>query len=97
MVGQPVQEGGSHFCVAEHVCPFAEAEVVGDDDAGALVEFTQQVEQQRAAGRAERQIAQFIEDNEVEAQEAFCKLACLVGLNALSGLRNTVAIRRTNI
>jgi hypothetical protein len=27
------------FCVAEHVRPFSEAEVGGDDDAGALVEF----------------------------------------------------------
>ena len=46
---EPVEQGCGHLGIAEHVCPFAEAEVGGDDDAGALVEFAQQVEQQCAA------------------------------------------------
>ncbi len=58
--------------------PFAEAGVGGDDHAGAFVEFAEQVEQQCPAGRAERQIAQLIEDDEIKAQQAFGKLACLV-------------------
>jgi hypothetical protein len=45
---------------------FAEAQVGGDDDAGAFVKFAQQVEEQRAAGGAERQIAQRIQEDEVE-------------------------------
>jgi hypothetical protein len=49
VVGKPVQQGGGHFGIAEHVGPFAEAEVGGDDDAGAFVEFAEQVEQQRSA------------------------------------------------
>ena len=49
MVGKSIQQGGGHLGVAEHVGPFAEAEVGGDDDAGALVEFAEQVEQQRPA------------------------------------------------
>src|SRR3954454_5699226 len=46
---------GGHSSIAEDSCPFTEAEVRRDDDAGALVELAQQVEQQRAAGGAERQ------------------------------------------
>jgi hypothetical protein len=38
-VGQAVEQCRCHFGVAEHSCPFAEAEVGGDDDAGALVEL----------------------------------------------------------
>ena len=49
MMGQPVQQGGGHLGIAEHVRPLAEAEVGRDNDAGALVEFTEQVEQQRPA------------------------------------------------
>ena len=36
---------------------------------GVLVELAEQVEQQRAAGRAERQVAQFIKDNEIGAHQ----------------------------
>lgn len=36
-MGERVEQGGGHFCVAKDGGPFAEAEVRGDDDAGALV------------------------------------------------------------
>lgn len=49
MVGQAVEEGGGHLGVAEDGGPFAEAQIGGDGDAGALVEFAEQVEQQGAA------------------------------------------------
>ena len=49
VVGKPVEQGGGHLGITEHVGPFTEAEVGGDDDAGALVEFAEQVEQQRPA------------------------------------------------
>ena len=61
-VGEPVEQGGGHLCVAKDRGPFAEAQVGRDDDAGALVEFAQQVEQQRPARGTERQIAKFIKD-----------------------------------
>ena len=48
MVGQPVQQCGGHLGVAEHPGPLAEAEIGGDDDAGSLVKFAEQVEQERA-------------------------------------------------
>ena len=63
-VGEAVEEGCRHFGVAKDCRPFAEAEVRGDDDAGALVEFAQEVEEQRAAGGAEGQVAQFIKVDE---------------------------------
>ena len=33
-MGEPIEQCGRHFGIAEHACPFAEAEVGGDDDAG---------------------------------------------------------------
>ena len=37
MVGEPIEQGGRHLCVAEDRRPLAEAEIGCDDDAGALV------------------------------------------------------------
>ena len=50
---------------AEHRRPFAEGEVGGDDDRGALVEPAHQVEQQLAAGLGEGQVAELVEQDEV--------------------------------
>ena len=74
MMGKAVQQRCGHLRVAEYPGPLAEAEVGGDDDAGALVEFGEPVAEQSAAGRAERQVAEFVEDDEVEAQQAFGQL-----------------------
>ena len=68
---QAIEQRGRHFGVEEDRRPFAEAEVCRDDDACALVEFAQEMEEQCAAGGAERQVAEFIEDHEIEAGEAF--------------------------
>jgi len=38
-VGEAVEERGRHLGVAEDGGPFAEAQVCGDDDAGAFVEY----------------------------------------------------------
>ena len=59
---EAVEKGRRHFGVTEDGRPFAEAQVGGDDDAGALVEFTQEMEEQCAAAGAERQVAQLIQD-----------------------------------
>ena len=54
MVRQPVQQRRGHLGVAKHGRPFREAQVGGgDDDAGVLIQFGEQVEQKRAAGLAE--------------------------------------------
>ena len=46
---QTVEESGGHFGIAEDCGPFAEAQIGGNGDAGALVEFAEQMEQQGAA------------------------------------------------
>jgi len=63
-VGEAVEEGCRHPGVAKDCRPFAEAEVRGDDDAGTLLEFAQEVEEQRAAGGAAGQVAQVIKVDE---------------------------------
>lgn len=42
--------------------PFAEAEIAGDNHAGALMELNQQMGEKRPASRTERQVAEFIEE-----------------------------------
>jgi len=44
--GKTIEERGRHLRVAEHGGPLAEAEIGRDDDAGALVELAQQMEEQ---------------------------------------------------
>jgi hypothetical protein len=47
-----------HLRVAEHARPLGEVQVGRDHHAGVLVQPTQQMEQQGAAGLAERQVAE---------------------------------------
>jgi hypothetical protein len=49
VMGEPVEQRRGHLGVAEDGCPFAEAQIGGDDDAGAFVERAQEMEQQRTA------------------------------------------------
>ena len=65
-----VEQRGRHLRISEHGRPFAEAEIRRDDDAGPLVKFAQKMEEQGAAGGAERQVAQLVEDDEVGVGEA---------------------------
>ena len=78
---EAIEKSGRHFGVAEDRGPLAEAQVGGDDDAGALVELAEQVEQQGAARGAERQIAKFVEDDEVHPGEVVGEpaLRCRIG------------------
>jgi hypothetical protein len=66
MVCEAVEQCGRHLWIAEDARPFAECEIGGDDDRGALVEAADGVEQQLPAGLGEGQIAEFIEDDEVQ-------------------------------
>ena len=67
MVCEPVEERGGHLRVAEDARPLAERQVGRDDDRGSLVELADQVEQELSAGLGEREIAEFVQDQEVEA------------------------------
>ena len=57
VTGETVEERGSHLGIAEHAGPFAEAEIGGDDDAGAFIELAQQMEEQSSARCTERQVS----------------------------------------
>ena len=72
-MSEAIEQRRRHLGIAEHAGPFAEGEVGGDDDRGALVEPTDEVEQELSAGLGERQIAEFVEDDEVHASEVFGK------------------------
>ena len=86
-MGETVEQGGGHLGVAEHGRPFAEAEVCGDDDAGAFVKFAQQVEEQRPTRGAERQVSQLVQDHEVELGHCLGDLSGLaLGLFLFEGV-----------
>jgi hypothetical protein len=53
---------------------FTEAQVCGDDDAGALIEFAEQMEEQGSAGCAERQVAEFIQDHQIATNQPVSNL-----------------------
>ena len=76
-MGEAVEQCGCHFRVAEHRRPLAEAEVCRDHDTCALVELAHQMEQQRPARGAEREISEFVEDHHVGAHQGFGDLASL--------------------
>ena len=52
-MGEAVEQGCGHLGISKDRGPFAEAQVGGDDDAGAFVEFAQKMEQQGPARCAE--------------------------------------------
>src|SRR5262249_45969404 len=66
---ETIEQSRRHFRIAEHGEPFTEGEVRRDDDRCALVEPADQMEQELAAGLSERKIAEFVENDEVEAGE----------------------------
>lgn len=55
-MGQAIEQFGGHRGITEDAGPLAEAQVGGDDDACALVEFAEKMAQQRTARGAERQV-----------------------------------------
>src|SRR5947209_4529312 len=65
-MGQPIEQCSRHLGVAEDTGPFAERQIGRDDDRGALVKAADQMEEQLVAGLGERQVAEFVEDDEVE-------------------------------
>ena len=79
MVRQPVEQGRGHLRIAEHAGPFAEGEIGGDDDRRALIEAADQVKQQLAARLREGQVAQLIENDEVQTGEIIGKASLAPG------------------
>ena len=65
-MSEAVEERGRHLGIAEDCRPFAESQVGGDDDRGALVEAANQVEEHLDAAVWGGQIVQCIEHDEVD-------------------------------
>ena len=63
---QPVEQFICHLYIIEDLSPFTEVEMDGVGDTAALVKLDQKMEQQRVAGRAERQVAKLIKDEQVD-------------------------------
>jgi len=79
VVSEAIEQRRRHLRIAEHARPFAESEVGRDDDRGPLIEAADQVEQQLPAGLSEGEIAEFVEDDEVEAGEIIGKASLPTG------------------
>ena len=69
MVGEPIEQRGGHFGVAEDGRPFAEIEIGGQDDRGLFVELGDQVKQQLPGRFGEGQIAKLIKHDEIEPRQ----------------------------
>ncbi len=61
----PVQQRRCHLGIAKDGDPFAELKVGCDDDAGLLIELTDEVKQQRPARFREGNISQLINDDTI--------------------------------
>ena len=79
VVRQAIEHGGARLGVAEHLRPGGEGEVGGDQLRRILVELADQVEQQLSAGLTERQIAEFVDADEIMAQQLLGQAAASAG------------------
>ncbi|GAB5415722.1 MAG: hypothetical protein Cons2KO_33250 [Congregibacter sp.] len=84
---ESIQQCRRHLLVYKYRRPFSEAKIGRDDDARALVEFADQVEQQSAACLTDRQVTQFIEYDEIGVDETVGDTA-LVPLSTSPNLRH---------
>src|SRR5487761_1966027 len=65
VVGQPVEKRAGQALRAEHRCPFLEWKVRSHNGRATFVALAEYLEQKLGAGRRERHIAQFIDDQEL--------------------------------
>jgi hypothetical protein len=85
VVDEPVDQGGSDHRVAEDLAPLLEAAVAGDDDRAALVASGDEREEEVGCLSFERQVADFVNDEELVALEPAQLLLELVAI--LRGLQ----------
>ena len=76
---EAIEERGGHLQVAEGAPPFAEGEIGGDKDRGALVEPADEVGEKLTAGLGEWEIAELVEGDEVPAGEVIGDAALPAG------------------
>ena len=68
-MGQAVEQRRGQLGIDEDARPFGKDQVGRDDHAGVLVELRQQVKQERAARLGEGQVAEFVEDHEIQVHQ----------------------------
>ena len=66
MVGDAVEQGAGEALAGEQRCPFLEGQVGGDDRGAVLVAPAEDVEQQLAAGLRQRDVSEFVDDQETD-------------------------------
>src|SRR5205814_1000624 len=77
---EPVQQRRRHLGIDEDARPFAEGEVGRDDDGGALIEPADQMEQQLAARLRKREVAELVDDDQIDARQLLGETAGTAGL-----------------
>ena len=78
-MGYAVQQRTGHIFIPEELRPFAEDQVAGDQQWGALVEFGDQVEKELPATFGEGEVSQLIQYHQIKAQQAFGEFATFAG------------------
>jgi hypothetical protein len=68
-VHEPVDQGGGDHGVAEDLAPLLEAAVAGDDDRAALVAARDKGEEEVGGLPFEREVADFVDDEQLVALE----------------------------
>jgi hypothetical protein len=77
-VGEAVDDGLREPRVGEDLGPFAERQVGGDDQAAAFVAFGEDLEDELGGAVGQREVAEFVKDDELGARVASddaCELA----------------------
>ena len=74
VVGQPVEKCAGQSLRAEHRCPFLEWKVRCDDGRAPFVTLAEHLEQKFCAGRRERHIAKFVDDQQLDRCEVALEL-----------------------
>ena len=67
MVRQAVQEGRCHAFALEDLAPVAERQVAGQEQAAAFIAVSKDLKQQLRTAATERQVSQFIHDQQIRA------------------------------
>jgi hypothetical protein len=67
VVSEAIEQCAGQAFGGQHAGPFIEGQIAGDDDRTAFVALAEDLEQQLGAGRRERDVAQFIDDQKLVA------------------------------
>src|SRR6266446_10883467 len=65
VVGQPIEQRAGQPLGPEHAGPLVERQIAGDEGGAALVALAEDLKQQLGAGRRQRYVAEFIDDQQL--------------------------------